>query len=564
MLGRMTLQFSDLHPPRPTPAALEAAYAAIHADLDAGTPERRAVALANWEAERRRFESWSSLVHLRFSQDTTSAAAWADRDEADRLSPEATRHEVSVKRRLLAEPDREALVAAQGAHRVRLWELDVTTFDPAIAPALEEEARLCAEYTELLASARLEIDGATVNLSGLAPFQESRDRSVRHRAEQARWGFFADHGERLDQLFDRLVQLRHGMARTLGFETYTPLGYRRMRRVDYGPEQVESFRAQVLEHVVPLVHRLLRRRTAEQGWDVLRSWDESLVDPDGNPRPAGEHDLLLERATTMFDRMGPELGSFFRSMQAGGFLDLRNRAGKAGGGFCTSFPTEGVPFIFANFNGTHHDIAVFTHEMGHAFQNWQSRDLPGIDLLWPTMDAAEINSMALEFLTWPHMELMVETGAADRYRRMHLITSLAFLPYGVCVDHFQHAIYAEPGLDASARHSLWRELERLYLPWRDYGDLDHAAKGGRWQAQLHIYRAPFYYIDYALALCCAMQFWLAARRDPDEALQRYGALCARGGSAPFTELVASAGLVSPFQPGALQEVVREAASVLAA
>ena len=58
-------------------------------------------------------------------------------------------------------------------------------------------------------------------------------------------------------------------------------------------------------------------------------------------------------------------------------MDLKNRPGKAGGGFCTSFPTEGVPFIFANFNGTHHDIGVFTHEMGHAFQNWESRDLAG-------------------------------------------------------------------------------------------------------------------------------------------------------------------------------------------
>jgi hypothetical protein len=39
-------------------------------------------------------------------------------------------------------------------------------------------------------------------------------------------------------------------------------------------------------------------------------------------------------------------------------------------------------------------------------------------------------------------------------------------------------------------------------------------------------------------------------------------LCAQGGSAPFGELVASAGLVSPFEPGALADVVREAEAVL--
>ena len=32
----------------------------------------------------------------------------------------------------------------------------------------------------------------------------------------------------------------------------------------------------------------------------------------------------------------------------------------------------GVPFIFANFNGTAGDARVFTHEMGHAYQGFSS------------------------------------------------------------------------------------------------------------------------------------------------------------------------------------------------
>ncbi len=150
----------------------------------------------------------------------------------------------------------------------------------------------------------------------------------------------------------------------------------------------------------------------------------------------------------MFDGMDHRLAAFYRLMRDGGFMDLKNRPGKAGGGFCTSFPTAGMPFIFANFNGTHSDIGVFTHEMGHAFQNWESRDQPGVDYLWPTMEAAEINSMGLEFLSYPGIGKLVGEPAADRFRRMHLIGALAFLPYGVCVDHFQHEVYAHP--EASA------------------------------------------------------------------------------------------------------------------
>ena len=61
-----------------------------------------------------------------------------------------------------------------------------------------------------------------------------------------------------------------------------------------------------------------------------------------------------------------------------------------------------------------------------------------------------------------------------------------------------------------------------------------------------------------------MQFWVKSRRDYAASLDAYVALCGRGGAAPFQELVRSAGLVSPFAPGALADVVREAEAVLAA
>jgi M3 family oligoendopeptidase len=553
------LRFTDIFEPRPTRDGLTSAYRAIAETLDRGD---RAGGLADWDRLRRRYDTWSALVHLRFAQDTTDEAAKADRDYADTLSPEAAGLEIALKRRLLADPDRPGAAAVVGEHALRLWETDVTTFDPIIKPDLEEEARVSARYTELLASAKLEIAGNIVNLAGLGPYAEDPDRSVRHEAEQVRWRFFEANGAALDELYDHLVKLRHGMARKLGFETYTPLGYRRLRRVDYGADEVARYRDQVARHVVPLVGRVLEGRRVENGWDKLRFWDEALIDPAGNPTPAGDHDMLVDAAAIMFDSMDPRLASFYRSMRNGGFMDLKNRPGKAGGGFCTSFPTAGMPFIFANFNGTHHDIGVFTHEMGHAFQNWESRDLPGVDYLWPTYEAAEINSMGLEFLSYPGIGKLVGEQAADRFRRMHLIGALAFLPYGACVDHFQHEIYAHPEASPAERHAMWARLEKIYLPWADYGDLAFLSKGGRWQAKPHIYGSPFYYIDYTLAQCCAMQFWVKSRRDYAGTMEAFVALCAQGGSAPFQELVRSAGLVSPFADGALADVVKEAEAVL--
>ncbi len=553
---RSMIPFTAITAPTPTRDGLAEAYASLHAQLDTDLNG----GLAAWDALRREIDTWSALVHLRFAQNTADPNAKAARQYADALKPAIIEHDVAMKRRLLDVPGAEALA---GAHALRLWQTDITTFNPAIATALEEESRLGARYTELLASAEIKIDGQTVNLAGVGPFAENADRDTRHAAEQARWGFFERHGEELDGLFGQLVRLRHGMAATLGFDSFTSLAYRRLSRVDYGPADVARYRDEVAAHVVPLVSRLMEARRREHGWETLRYWDEALVESAGNPKPAGDHDFLLGQAQTMFDRLDPRLGSFFRLMAQGGFLDLKNRPGKAGGGFCTSFPSAGMPFIFANFNGTQSDIAVFTHEMGHAFQNWESRDQPGIDYLWPTMEAAEINSMGLEFLSFPEVGLLVGDDEAERFRRMHLITSLAFLPYGVCVDHFQHEVYANPAATPAERHAIWQTLERRYMPWTDYGDLAYPAKGGRWQAKPHIYLSPFYYIDYTLALCCAMQFWVQSRTDYRAAFDAYVALCGRGGSAPFQDLVRSAGLLSPFQPGALAAAVREAELVLA-
>lgn len=552
------MKFDEIEAVKPTRESLAEAYAVLNGLLDRGAVTE---ALAEWEGLRRATSTWSSLTHLRFSQDTSNAEYKAEREYADALGPVISDHETSWKNRLHAlDP---ALIEGQyGRHAVDIWRNDVTTFSPAIAADLEEESKLEADYTALLASATFVFNGETVNLAGLTPYGESLDREIRHQSAAARWGFFSEHGAELDNIYDKLVKLRHKMARALGDENFTALGYRRMGRLDYGPAQVATYRAEVLKHVTPLVAKLIEQRRVANGLDTLYAWDEALVDPQGNPKPQGDHDQLVARANEMFDAMDPRLAAFYRQMNEGGFMDLKNRPAKAGGGFCTSFPAVGMPYIFANFNGTHHDVDVFTHEMGHAFQNYQSRNQPSLDYLWPTSESAEIHSMSLEFLAYPHIAPMFGEQTA-RYQRMHLIGALEFLPYGVCVDHFQHEVYANPEASPADRHAMWRKLESTYLPWRNWGDLDYPAMGGRWQAQLHIYRAPFYYIDYTLAQCCALQFWVKSQQDYKGSFDTYVELCGLGGSAPFGKLVAAAKLKSPFEPGALQAVVKTAEAALA-
>jgi len=557
------LTIDDIRAPRPEYDAVSAKYCEIEAAISGARTSQNAIqAIANWDKLRRELETWSALVHLRFNQDTANAQFKAEREYCDEITPRLTDLDVRIKRLLLSSPHRPELERHFGKQAFALWDADVLAFDPKIEPHLVQEAKLQAEYSELTAGARVEFRGEKYNLSGIVKFREDADRQTRHDAEQVRWQWFADNRETLDRIFDDLVKLRHEMARQLGYENYIGLGYKRMKRVDYTQADVEQFRAEVRQHLVPLSAELRKQQAASLGVERLMFWDDAVHDVAGNPAPHGDHDWMVLQAQAMFDAMHPQLGEFFQLMRDAKLTDLKNRDGKSPGGFCTSFPTHGLPYIFANFNGTKHDVEVFTHEMGHAYQGYSSRQQPLLDYLWPTYESCEIHSMGLEFLTWPHMEKFFEADA-DRFRRIHLTQGLLFIPYGVAVDHFQHLVYAKPEATPAERHAMWQEMERLYLPSRDYGDLPHVASGGFWQFQRHIYLHPFYYIDYTLAQTCALQLWVRASRDPAGALDAYNRLCARGGEAPFQELARSAGLVSPFEAGCLRDVVEQARAALA-
>jgi M3 family oligoendopeptidase len=550
-------------PAAPDMDAVAQRYRAFEQSLQSGSPASWLPTFRAWDDVRRELDTWSSLTQLRFTQDTRDGAARAAVDRRDELEPTLTGFDAELKRRFVASSERRRLESDLGEHVFRLWESDLATFDPIVEADLIAESKLASEYTQLIAGIEIDFDGETLNLAALGRYATNADRSVRHAAATVRWDALGKRSADLDRIFDELVHVRDGIARKLGFTSFTALGYARMQRVDYDRAAVERYRDAVATEVVPLANAIAQRAAKRHGIAQLALWDEQLLAAAPAPRPLGDARWIMDRTIESFADLDPRLGEFARMMDGNELTDLVTRAGKAGGGYCTKLATYGVPFIFTNFNGTKGDITVLMHELGHAFQGYSSRSKSVIDYLTPTLEAAEVHSMSLEYLTWPFMERFFGDGA-QTYREGHLSEALLFLPYGVAVDHFQHLVYERPNATPAERHQMWQSVERRYLPWRNYGDLERPAQGAFWQQQLHIYRIPFYYIDYTLALCCALQMWASSYEDPAGTLERYVALCARGGEAAFRNLITSAGLTSPFEPGALSRVVARAKDVLGA
>ena len=563
-MSQSTLQkMSEFVYERPDMNALQRQHTALVARFDAaGSAAEQRTAILDWQNWRREVGTQRSLANVRFRQDTSSDEAKAEKEFFDQQGPTLREWQVEMERRVLDSPHRETFTAEWGPLFLEILQVDVSSFEPAIADEMREESKLSNEYTGLIASATIDFEGETLNLSGLGKFFSRPDRDVRRRAQEARWTFFADHAADLDRIFDGLVKVRTGMGRKLGHSNFIPLAYQRMTRTEYGPEEVAVFRREVLKHIVPLAQAAYRQQAADLGLEKLTFADESLRWPDGNPTPIGSEDDTIANAHAMYKELGGEFHSFFEMLAGRGLMDLKTRPGKAGGGFCTQFVRYEAPFIFANFNGTKNDVRVLTHECGHAFQGWMSRHQPLLEYLSPTAEACEIHSMGLEFLTWPQMDRFFGAEGADRFRRDHLLESLQFIPYACTIDEFQHRVYENPDMTPAERHATWAELERTYLPHRNYDGLPHASTGGFWQVQLHLFNYAFYYIDYALALTGAMQLWERAQNDRAGTMQAYVDLCRLGGSKPYLQLLAATNLKSPFTEGTLESVVNTAANWL--
>lgn len=494
-----------------------------------------------------------NLAYIRHTVNTEDPFYADEMEYIGKNEPKFESLKTVFRRALLASPHRAALEKKLGGLYFKNAEIALRAFDDKIMDDMAEENRLELQYQKLIAAAQVEFEGKTLNLSQLGYYQSGADRALRKKAYDTYTGYLEAHAEELDDLYGRLVRSRDAQAKKLGYKNFIELGYLRMNRNSYGPGDVKAFRSLVREKLVPVTQKIAARQKARLGVDSLLFYDSGVYFREGNPEPVGTPEQIFANGLRMYRELSPQTGDFFRFMLDRDLFDALAKKGKASGGYCEDIPNYRSPFIFANFNGSFDDIGTLTHEVGHAFQSYLSRDFEVPDYRVPTMESAEIDSMSMEFFTWPWMELFFGKNA-DRYRYMHLSGTLMFIPYGCTVDEFQHIVYENPGLSPKERKNAWRELERQYQPHLDYGDNRFYGGGGKWQRQQHIYLNPFYYIDYCLAQTCALEFWAQMRQNRPEAWERYVALCRLGGSETFTGLLGKVGLDSPFRPGCLETV----------
>lgn len=503
---------------------------------------------AVYSGERSR-RSWAESLDA--FDERAAKSAERLRNESD---PVVIKEWAAVRKRFLAAGARSALEKKFGANLTARWECAEVGQDPRNAELDVEIGNIYnGEYSKLRGRAEVALDGEKKTLTQLTNLLESDDAALRKRAFFALAGFYGENAKAFDAIYDRLVALRTKAAKNLGFETFTPLGYKKMSRTDYGPDHVARFRDQVEEHVVPLLAKL---RSQQGGGRPVKPWDRSYFPDYSLPPGVAPVAKQIDAARTVYARLHPRLADHFDRMVARDLVSLENRKGKRPGAYCTAMPDRDEVRIFCNSTGAASDVGTLLHECGHAFQGWESQPIAPCELRWPTLEACEIHSMGMELLSFPHLDaFFANPDDAQKFRRQKLAKTVVLLPYVAVVDSFQHEVYARPGMTPEERAQTWLRLWKRFMKGEDWsGHEDVAAR--LWQRQLHIFGMPFYYIDYALAETCALQLWRFAKKDPPDALRRYMRLCEIGGTRSFLGILREGGLESPFESGTLPPLVK--------
>lgn len=518
-------------------------------------------AIKHWNKYMSQIQTDMSIIYVRYSCDTTNAQYKRAQARCDELSPIITSYSTQVAKILTKAPYRKDLEKEYGKYLLKMYDNSLKSFNDKIIEECIQENKLSSEYDRILGGAQINFRGEKLNLSQLGKYMQDKDRETRREAAIAMDGWLGKHEQEIGDIYDKLVHLRDEMAKKLGFKNFVELGYLRLGRTDYDAKMVKGYRAQIAKEVVPLAQKLYKDQMKSLGIENPQYYDYNLRYADGNAKPAGDAQYLVNQAHKMYKALGVDSQVFFEFMLDHNLMDLEARKGKAPGGYCTYFPDYKAPFIFSNFNGTEGDVNVLTHEGGHAFQAYLSRDIKIPEYQSPTLEACEIHSMSMEFFAWPYMKGFFGKDA-EKYKYAHLCDAIEFLPYGITIDEFQHWVYEHPNATHEQRCAKFKEIETKYTPHKVYDDTPTLAKGTYWLRQSHVFGSPFYYIDYTLAQVVAFQFLIEDRKDHEKAWKKYVKLCKFGGKAPFCELVEENKLRNPFVEGNVRKNVKPLEAIL--
>ena len=415
------------------------------------------------------------------------------------------------------------------------------------------------EFGAISAKMTVNVDGKEITMQKAAQFLKDPNRNLRKEVYDKINDRRSKDVEKLDKLFDDLIELRQKIAKNAGFDNYRDYKFAQMGRFDYGPEDCYDFHKSITTEIVPIIEQFDLERKQTMNLDNYMPWD-TTVDAEGKAplKPFEDGQELIDSTIKCFQRLSPYYAQCLSVMKEMNHLDLESKQGKAPGGFNYPLYEIGVPFIYMNAVGSQRDLVTMVHEGGHAIHSFLSRDLELTDFKSVPSEVAELASMSMELLSMDSWdEFYKDNDELNRAKKEQLQKVLEGLPWIAAIDKFQQWIYTTPHT-ADERRSEWRnimqELSSSVVDWTGYED----ALSNLWQKQLHLFEVPFYYIEYGMAQLGAIAMWRSYKINGKDALKNYDNALKLGYTKSISELYEVSGIQFDFS----QKYVKELAEFI--
>ena len=470
------------------------------------------------------------------------------------IQPQIQPYGDALNKKLLASPYLQELDKDTYYTYLRSTQKNIDLFRTENIPLQAEVAVLQQQYGQITGAMMVTVNEQQYTLQQAAKFLESEDRNLReevyHKIQNRR---LADK-EKLNELYDKLIQLRHTEATNAGFSSYTDYRFKELGRFDYTTADCFAFHEAVKLHVLPLVNEIYKKKKEKLGLQTLRPWDMEAEPAGTQPlRPFSTGDDLLQKSIACFTQLRPFFGQCLQRMKDMQHLDLESRKGKAPGGYNCPLAESGAPFIFMNAAGQMSDVTTMVHEGGHAIHSFLAHPLSLNGFKEYPMEIAEVASMAMELFSMDHWDSFFDTTQnLARAKEHQLERVLTIFPWIAIIDKFQHWVYAHATHTHEQRTAAWVGIVAEFTDdVIDYSGLENYRQNA-WQRQLHLYEVPFYYIEYGIAQLGAIGMWMQYKNNPEKALDNYCAALSLGGTKTLPELYKVAGLEFDFSPAKIK------------
>jgi oligoendopeptidase F len=473
------------------------------------------------------------------------------------IMPQASVYDDAWNRKIIESPFHTELPETGYAIMLRGMKKSIEIFREENIPLFTELQNLQTQYGAATGALMVEIDGEEKTLQQANAYFESTDRSKRQEVYEKVSSARLEIKEKLDELFNQLVEKRHQVALNAGFANYRDYAFASLGRFDYSPADCFEFHDAVAATVVPIINEQAEKRKKALQLGELKPWDKAVDTLGRKPlKPFETGQELLDKTIQVFYNIDPFLSECLKEMVKLDRFDLDSRKGKNPGGYNYPLEESGFPFIFMNAAGQVRDMVTLLHEGGHAVHSILTKDLALNAFRNFPSEVAELASMSMELITmdeWDHY--FEDPKDAKRAKIKHLEDILETLPWVATIDAFQHWIYENPNHSIEERSEAW---ERIYSRFSDsitdWKGLE-TAKAKLWQKQLHLFEVPFYYIEYAIAQLGALAVWRNYCANPAKALDQYLNALSLGYTKPMKEIYATAGISFDFSQGYIAELM---------